>query len=113
VRWDEGAVRVVAPGPTFRSMTDQAFDQIRHYGRGDVRVLSRMLDILGELGATVTDPARRAVVEDHLVRTMAVAAEHVPAAHDRLLINSRFAAVCERIAAPDLYAAWALPERRP
>jgi uncharacterized membrane protein len=108
VRREGDTVRVIAPGPTFSGLADLALDQIRRYGQADVQVLVRMLDILGELGLATTDPARCAVVDDHLARTMAAADAGVRLTPDRERINTRCAAVCERLATPDRYRAWAL-----
>ena len=59
-----GVVRVSVPWLGFDRLVDAAFDQIRMYARSDVAVSLRMLRALGDIAATVPDPATRlALVE--------------------------------------------------
>jgi uncharacterized membrane protein len=46
LRMDQGQLRVIARGPTFRSLLDEAFDQIRQNAEGNVAVLIRLLEVL-------------------------------------------------------------------
>ena len=64
VREVGGVVRVVARGPTFRTLLSDAFDQIRRNAAGNVAALLRMLDAV-EAVASVTRsaPRRRALRE--------------------------------------------------
>ncbi|MDQ3327934.1 MAG: DUF2254 domain-containing protein [Chloroflexota bacterium] len=59
-RYDErGALRVIAPGPTFDGLMGLAFDQIRTAGRAQAAVLLRMLAILEDLASVSESPSRR------------------------------------------------------
>ena len=43
-RYEEGELRVIAKGPSFESLLAKSFDQMRRIAKGDVAIMSRMLD---------------------------------------------------------------------
>lgn len=45
LRYEEGELRVMTIGPTFASLLTEAFDQIRGSAKGNLAVMSRMLDV--------------------------------------------------------------------
>ena len=82
-RADGGVVRVIACGPTFESLLRTAVDEIRQSAGGNVSVLARLLETLGEVAAR-TRPAERRRLIDEQVSLVAEAAERtVPAPYDR------------------------------
>ena len=59
-----GVVRTQIPWIGFDQLLCSAFDQIRHYAKGDIAVSLRLLRALGDIGTSTQDPAfHRALVE--------------------------------------------------
>jgi uncharacterized membrane protein len=55
-------LRVVLPWIDFDGLLDTAFEQIRHYGAGDVAVSLRLLRAYADIAGTLRDPALRDVL---------------------------------------------------
>jgi uncharacterized membrane protein len=52
LRQDEkGIVRVIAVPVTFAEMADIAFREIRNYGKGDTRLMMRLMEVIGDVCA--------------------------------------------------------------
>jgi uncharacterized membrane protein len=103
-RYEEGELRVMAIGPTFANLLAEAFDQIRGSAKGNLAVISRMLDALQTVaGLTASAPRRRALREQ--VEWIAeLAGRTVEFAHDRARIDTQLARVREAIeAGPALF----------
>jgi uncharacterized membrane protein len=66
LRADDEKVRVIARGPTFESLVNESFDQIRHEARGKVTVLLRLLWCLETVARQTEDRSRRRVLATHL-----------------------------------------------
>jgi uncharacterized membrane protein len=81
-RSDGGELRVIARGPTFPDLMAEAFVQIRQNARGDVAVLTRMLEIIEMLAQRTTDPDRRRALRRHADLILEAAERTVPAPHD-------------------------------
>lgn len=74
---DDGVLRIIAPTTDFRSLCDQAFDPIRHYGSTAPIVLYRMMDILGLLIDRCPRADRRQVLLDHATETRRTGERHI------------------------------------
>jgi uncharacterized membrane protein len=98
-RYEEGELRVMAIGPTFASLLAEGFDQIRGSAKGNLAIMSRMLDSLQTLaGLTASAPRRRALREQ--VECIAeLAGRTVESAHDRARIDTQLARVREAVEA--------------
>ena len=93
-RLDDGELRVIARGPNFQSLLNEAFDQIRQNAGGNVAVLTRQVQAL-ETIAGQTENARRRKALRHQADLIATLTDHtiilqqdaagVKAAMDRLL----------------------------
>lgn len=59
---DEGRLRVVTEPVRFEELIDAAFDQIRTYGRDNLVVIMRLLDVLALVGAAAGEDGRRTPV---------------------------------------------------
>jgi len=77
-----GVVRVVAPAPTFASLLELAFDEIRQNAITNFSALTRLLTAIATIACYRMDDERRNHVEDQLTR-IAEATEHVPSKLDR------------------------------
>lgn len=95
-RDEEGEVRVIALGPTFRSMMAGAFDQIREHARGDVAVSRTLLASLGRIAERLESGHRREIVRDHLRKVSRAADEDMGDPQDRRDLNRAFEAVQRR-----------------
>jgi uncharacterized membrane protein len=87
-RSDGELLRVIARGPTFANLLAEAFDQIRQNARGDVAVLTRMLEIIALLAQRTTEPDRRLALRRHAELVVETADRTVPASHDRAAIQA-------------------------
>lgn len=86
-----GAVRVIAKGPTFEHLMDSAFDGIRRYGEAHIEVMMRQLDSLAVIARATRDPGRRRHVLLH-VNLIAEASERsIPSPSDRGALLVRIA----------------------
>lgn len=75
-RYDaEGRLRLVLNAVTFEGLCDSAFTQIRHYGRGDVLVLTRLLRVVEDVAAAAPSEDRRTVLRRQAERTRRAAAD--------------------------------------
>lgn len=69
LRESHGELRIVARGPTFRSLVEIAYGVVRADARGNAVVLARLLWSLEQVGAVTTSPARREVLAEVAERT--------------------------------------------
>lgn len=69
-------------------MVELAFNQIRHYGCGDVLVDIRMIDALTEIAGVTDDPQRKALLWQHIGMVSRNADRTLSEPHDRHLINA-------------------------
>ena len=86
---DDGVLRVIARGPTFETMLDQAFNQIRHYAATDLACTWRLLEICGQLGHTAPLPSQRDALWRHVTMVARSADRHLDELHDRVEVNRR------------------------
>jgi uncharacterized membrane protein len=92
-RYEKGELRVIAKGPNFESLLAESFDQIRSSAKGDVAVLSRMLNALQTLAGLTAGPHRRRALGEQ-AQWIAEQAEYtVKLPHDRARIEAQLARV--------------------
>lgn len=75
-RFSDGKPRVIAYGPTFKSLVDQMFLEIRQNSTTSVSVIIRMLDIL-EKAASATSPSRRQILGHHALMIVSQAEKNI------------------------------------
>jgi len=92
-RYEEGELRVIAKGPSFESLLAESFDQIRSNAKGDIAVLSRMLDALQTLASVTVSPHRRRMLCEQVQWIAELAERTVESAHDRARIDTPLARV--------------------
>lgn len=83
---DEGELRVIAPTPTFASLLNLAFNQIRHYGAGDVTVMVRLLEISSQIGYFTSRPERCRALWQQAQEVAEAARRSIKAESDRARI---------------------------
>ena len=99
-RYEEGELRVIAKGPSFESLLAESFDQIRSSAKGDVAIMSRMLDAFQTLASLTASPHRRRALREQVQWIAELAERTVESAHDRARIStSRLARVRETLEA--------------
>ena len=81
-RLDRGELRVIARGPSFRSLLAEAFDQIRQNAQGNVAVLERLLQALESIGHLTKNTKRRQSLEQHAKLIGELAERSIPCPHD-------------------------------
>jgi len=86
-RMDEGQLRVIARGPTFRSLLDEAFAQIRQNSEGNVAVLTRLIQVLNIIAGFTCDRERRQALQIHADLVLETADRSVSSPHDRAAIH--------------------------
>ena len=104
-RYEEGELRVIAKGPSFESLLAESFDQIRNSAKGDVVIMSRMLDAFQTLASLTASPHRRWALREQVQWIAELSERNVESAHDRATINTRLARVRETLEAEP--ASWA------
>jgi uncharacterized membrane protein len=96
-RYQEGELRVIAKGASFESLLAESFDQIRSLAKGDVVIMSRMLDAFQTLAGLTGNPARRRSLREQVQWIAELAERTVEFAHDRARIDTRMARVREAL----------------
>jgi uncharacterized membrane protein len=98
-RYEEGELRVIAEGPSFANLLAESFDQIRRNAKGDVAIMSRMLDALQTIATLTASPFRRRAIGEQVQWIAELAERTVESAHDRARIETRLAHVRETLEA--------------
>lgn len=88
-RYDEGTLRVITRGSTYRDLVAESFDQIRQNGGGNVAVLARLLDALDTLSGVVRSRQRRVVLRVQANATREVIQRTVAAPMEREFLEEK------------------------
>ena len=94
---DQRELRVMARGPSFESLLNEAFDQIRQNAKGNVAILSRMLGALQTIAVLTSTPNRRWVLRQKAEEIAEAAERTIESPHDRTRVESRLAGVREAL----------------
>ncbi len=96
---------MIAKGPSFESLLAESFDQIRSIAKGNIALLSRMLDALHTLATLTASPHRRRSLREQVQWIAELAERTVESTHDRARIDTLLARLRETLeAAPALCA---------
>ena len=87
-RLDEGKLRVIARGPSFKSLLAEAFDQIRQNAEGNVAILTRQLNALETIAAKTTSARRRQALWQQVETIAEVAKRSIPTPRDCEPLNA-------------------------
>lgn len=96
-RLDQGELRVIARGTSFESLLAEAFDGIRQNTKGNVAVLSRMLDALQTIASLTASQHRRWAILEQVQWVAELAQRTIDSLHDRARFESRLARVREAL----------------
>lgn len=97
---DEGALRLVVRGPTFETMLDLAFNQIRQYAAGDYACTLRLLEVFADLAYVATRAEERSALWKHVVMVARSADGHLQEPWDRADINGALRLAAARLDQP-------------
>jgi uncharacterized membrane protein len=75
--------------PTFESLLNSAFDQIRRNAAGNVSVMSRMLGALDAIASRTDSPRRRLALGEQVQRIAELADRTIVSVHDRVRLEAR------------------------
>lgn len=81
-RLDQGELRVIARGPTFEGLLNEAFDQLRHNADGNIAVLTRQLQALETIAGRTSNDRRRQALRRQGELITALAQRAITSPHD-------------------------------
>jgi uncharacterized membrane protein len=94
-----GRLRVVMEVSTFEGIADDAFNQLRQHGRGDVAVTCRLLEAIWRVSTASEAEGWRRILLRH-ARLIYRGSLDLPEALDRRDVAERYRAIVERIGLP-------------
>lgn len=94
---DNNNLRVIAHPVTFASLIDDAFNQIRQYGRSDVAVSIRLLEAIATIASQTNNKKDRAVLLRHANTIKQSSQEAVFVESDRKDIEERYLAAVKAL----------------
>lgn len=97
----EGRLRVIAVGPTFRSMADLALNQLCEHGADDVALTLALLETVTRVAGEVRTEPRRRVLVEHLWKISRGADRGIHDPVDRERVNERLRRAMQRLGAED------------
>ena len=86
-RYSQGKLSVIARGPTFDSLVNEAFHEIRQNAGGNVAVILRMLQTIMSVASQTENEFRRRALRQHVELLLETTNRSVSSVHDRLVIN--------------------------
>ncbi|MDZ4788163.1 MAG: DUF2254 domain-containing protein [Blastochloris sp.] len=92
-RYEDGALRVIAVGPSFQSLLSEAFDQIREGAKGNLSMMLRMLDSVRTIASLTSDPSRRQALHEQVEWITELAKRSTDSPHDRSLFEGQLVQV--------------------
>jgi uncharacterized membrane protein len=98
-RYEEGELRVIAKGPSFKSLLAESFDQIRCSTEGNLSIMLRMLGALQTIASLTAMPGRRRALREQVQWIGELAERTLESTHDRARIDTRLARVRETLEA--------------
>jgi uncharacterized membrane protein len=99
LRYEEGELRVIAKGPSFEDLLAESFDQIRNSAKGDVAVMSRMLNAFRTIASLTASPRRRRAIREQVEGIAEQAERTLESSHDRERIGTLLARARETLEA--------------
>jgi uncharacterized membrane protein len=90
-------LRVIAHPVTFANLIDDAFNQIRQYGRSDVAVTIRLLEAIAVIASQTKNKKDRAVLLRHANTIAQSSQEAVSVECDRKDIKERYLAAVKAL----------------
>lgn len=86
-RHSQSRLRVIACGPTFNSLVNGAFHEIRQSAKGNVAVIFRVLQTIERIASQTKKESRRRALWRHVELITELSDRSIDSAHDRLAVN--------------------------
>lgn len=86
---EQGTLRLIVPHPTFETLLDLAFNQIRQYAANDYACTLRLLEVCTDLASLAMRPSERVALWKHIVMLGRSADRHLHEPWDRDQVNQR------------------------
>jgi len=96
-RYEDGALRVIAKGPSFQSLLSDAFDQIRESAKGNLGIMLSLLGSMQTIASLTSDPSRRHALHEQVEWIADLAKRTLESPHDRTRFDRRLAQVHEAL----------------
>jgi uncharacterized membrane protein len=87
---DRGNLRIIGQAAGFADFADAALNQLRQYGRNNVDVTLRLMEMIGAVGFAAHRPADRAALRRHADMIFRGAQAALPENEDRLAMAGRY-----------------------
>ncbi|MCC8986242.1 MAG: DUF2254 domain-containing protein [Candidatus Contendobacter sp.] len=94
---DQRELRVISRGPSFESLLNEAFNQIRQNAESNAAILSRMLGSLQTIAVLTSSPNRRWLIRQKVEEIAEAAERTIESPHDRVRFENRLARVREAL----------------
>jgi uncharacterized membrane protein len=99
-RYDyDNQLRVIAPSLDFEGIVDQAFNQIRQYGKSDASVTIRLLEAIASIATYTQNPQHRQVLRRHADMIEHGSHEGLSETQDRKDVQKKYDHVIQALAA--------------
>lgn len=90
-RYDQdGELRVIAEPATFERLVNIAFNQIRHYGKSDVVVMTHLLDAIAQIAQRTHRSQDRFILQKQADTILHSSYKDLPEAYDQNLIEEHY-----------------------
>lgn len=99
-RDEEHRLRVIAPGVTFPSVVDAAFDKIRRHAGSSIAVSVRLLETISVIAASVQRPEDRAILREQAKMIVRKARTAFPDGRDLNTVEERYHEARDALQAP-------------
>jgi uncharacterized membrane protein len=93
IHYEEGKPRLITPGPTFVTLVEVSFDQIRRSAKGNVTVMTRMLGALEAIAARTAGTRRREALRKQVQWIAELAHRSVESPHDLMALDAQLESV--------------------
>jgi uncharacterized membrane protein len=93
LHYEEGKLRLITAGPTFDTLLEASFDQIRRNATGNVTVMTRMLGALQTIATKTNEISRRESLREQVQRIAELAHRSIASPHDLGAIDTQLASV--------------------
>jgi uncharacterized membrane protein len=105
---DQGELRVMARGPSFEGLLNEAFDQIRQNAENNVAILLRLLGALRTIAVLTPSPNRRWLLRQKVEEIAEAAERPIVSPSDRVRFERRLARVREAL---EIQPVLSIPEK--
>jgi|SRR5579883_3432 len=100
---DQHNLRIILNQVTFAGLVDDAFHQIRQYGRSDAAITIRLLEVIAVIGQHTNNDSKRAVLLRHADMIQRGSQQGLPEELDRKDVEARYQIVTKILTRPTMH----------